>query len=186
MGGAIMKGWKGEWIKRARSIIIRLSKGEAYYTQADVDALLAEYEAHRAEKRREKEAPWTGEVFKAEGTPLSDEYLALWVPRMEEIVAYFGNVNNFHNDAPCAKKWTCSECLALRSPCNKNASAFLSRPDVVAWKERQNEWPKWITISAPQSPSGRRVLACYSQADMDGFVSARLATAAEIDAIGRG
>jgi hypothetical protein len=122
---------------------------------------------------------------RAKAAPLSDDYLDIWVPRMEE-KAKSGSCARIPEDE-------CSGCpCSIYGPCGSfeedraTARAFLARPDVLAWKERQkvNEWPKWITV--PTLSGFRRVLSCHSSDDWSNFSDPRLATAAEIDAVRRG
>jgi hypothetical protein len=127
---------------------------------------------------------------------LSDEYLALWVPRMEARAAWIINQVGTCIVGTCIdgdNSYGCDGCPL--APCVGNtqenrrdaARAFLTRPDVVAWKERQ-KWPRWVTVMTPDgnAPNARRLVACYSQGDWDSFLSPALATAAEIDAVRRG
>jgi hypothetical protein len=174
--GEGMKGWK----KRAYEVLMLVHGNEPRGDR--VYQLLAEYEAHRAERKAKDVEP-------PKDAPLSDDYLALWVPRMEAIAK---------DGDSCVPRWNCYSrfrgyCpvgVALRNKpgaCRDEARAWLARPDVVAWKERQ-KWPRWVTVMTPDgnAPNARRLVACYSQGDWDSFLSPALATAAEIDAVRRG
>jgi hypothetical protein len=189
-----MKGWKERACAALKNA--RLWAGGDIRTEAL--NLIAEYETHHADKRKAREAvdldkhedgfdrddAASDEVDTMPGVPLSDEYLALWVPRMEEAA-------NWTDEAYCSSLWDASYCVRCPISCSVRnhaapARAWLLRPDVVAWKERQ-KWPKWVTVMTPDgnAPNARRLVACYSQGDWDSFLSPVLATAAEIDAVRR-
>jgi hypothetical protein len=206
-----------EWKKRALPILENRANKTAIdgcpCSGCTARRLVDEYEARRAEKRKAREAEavphlvgesWVkikqeearsfSESQAPQLAPLSDEYLALWVPRMEA----------FAKDGDsCVPRWNCNSrfrgyCpvgVALRNKpgaCRDEARAWLARPDVVAWKERQkvSEWPKWISVKTDVSfaDNGRRIVACYGQDDWytyEGHFDPALATAAEIDAVRR-
>jgi hypothetical protein len=96
--GEGMKGWK----KRVINLLSRIFM-EEIWADEEIERLLAEYEARRAEKRKAREAEavphlvgeaWVkikqeearsfSESQAPQLAPLSDEYMDLWVPRMEE------------------------------------------------------------------------------------------------------
>jgi hypothetical protein len=204
-----MKGWKERACAALKNA--RLWAGGDIRTEAL--NLIAEYEARRAEKRKAREAEavphlvgesWVkikqeearsfSESQVPQPAPLSGEYLDTWVPRMEAMAKYDDDPDR----SPCdmLPGWKCTTCICheahkladggLAAGCKNASIAFLSRPDVVAWKERQ-KWPKWVTVMTPDGnvPNARRLVACYSQGDWDSFLSPALATAAEIDAVMR-
>jgi len=198
--------WRKDWIKRAVPEIKDAMPKVCGETYDKLKALLAEYEAHRAEKRGEKDMdhshdadryldiPIQGESPK--DAPLSDEYLSLWVPRMEEIVK-----SSVRLACRGRTEWICDgNCPGnggiCRGKCQESATIFLARPDVLAWKERQK---------AKQEPSvvyhvykqeghfylemsfnniGGEISGATIPIDICGMEKA-LATAAEIDAVRR-
>jgi hypothetical protein len=178
-----MKGWK----KRAYEALRYVARN-VYFKEPTIPELIAEYDSRRAEKRKAREA----ETPKPdEPAPLSDDYLALWVPRMEETA---------ESTSLCHHFGICSECPVRGKkgcpPSRPAALAWLLRPDVVAWKERQKwtpekgPWPVWIATDWPEKASNnRRVIACYNKSDWDAYYRPdnhiALATAAEIDAVRR-
>jgi hypothetical protein len=143
---------------------------------------------------------------------LSDDDLALWVPRMEKMAAHVNgrdgltypcNVDDLSHWQPKAVDASCGECPASSDGgCHPSARAFLSRPDVLAWKERQKKatcesgpFPVWGYVRNHEGCvwSGPMAIIAYDAHSTwpycvghARYSFARLATSAEIDAVRRG
>jgi hypothetical protein len=183
-----MKGWK----KRAYGVIKDTITGDPQRA-AILNGLIAEYEARRAEKSKAKEAK-----AEPQPAPMSDEYLYLWVPRMEAVAQGYGRMSAMacsgENSWYCKSKSNNCPLEGTSGLCLPQARSWLDRPEVVAWKERQkrsvvykitkndnpgSEYGYWLNVDVAD-------IHAIVHLDSQGpIVTKALALAAEIDAVRR-